>query len=537
MSVILNPVEQYFDLEGEPLQNGYLYFGEVYGNPVTQPVMVYFDPEFTLPAAQPVRTVNGYPVRNGTATGIYAPVDVSILVQNKNREQVIYIESSAIDTGDTTTIYRESDTSLNSDDNNRTFILLNPIVQTFDPSVNLGDRWRVNIINMSSGNVTLDPNLSETIDGKSSLILQPNQIATVYCDGVNLKSTTNIYPSTTIASAATLDLRAVKPKVITVSGTNTISTIQMIDGDRFTAIASGAFTLVNSASLSVQGNTNYTATVGDVFTFTKDATASNVYVTIQKKNGDNVLSGIYSVTADVTMTAQQWGGLFVNTSSSNWTVTLDSVTNNANRSVQFRASGSGNLTIARSGSSTFTVRGTTGLTSIYLTKGQFAEFVCDGTNFLVTIIGDGQVEVSTTSGSTVSIPNMPAWATQFDMVFNDISESAGDSFIVRMGDSGGFIATGYVMTVSNVATTVSTSTSTTGILILNSSASGTSNGIITITRLQSSLKYIFSGSIATLSSTSILNGNKSMPGVIESFQLLLTGVGSYDGGSVLVRWR
>lgn len=537
MSVILNPVEQYFDLEGEPLQNGYLYFGEVYGNPVTQPVMVYFDPEFTLPAAQPVRTVNGYPVRNGTATGIYAPVDVSILVQNKNREQVIYIESSAIDTGDTTTIYRETDTSLNADDNNRTFILLNPIVQTFDPSVNLGDRWRVNIINMSSGNVTLDPNLSETIDGKSSLILQPNQIATVYCDGVNLKSTTNIYPSATVASAATLDLRAVKPKVITVSGTNTISTIQMIDGDRFTAIASGAFTLVNSASLSVQGNTNYTATVGDVFTFTKDATASNVYVTIQKKNGDNVLSGIYSVTADVTMTAQQWGGLFVNTSSSNWTVTLDSVTNNANRSVQFRASGSGRLTIARSGSSTFTVRGTTGLTSIYLTTGQFAEFVCDGTNFLVTIIGDGQVEVATTSGTSVSIPNMPTWATQFDMIFNALSENSGDSFVIRLGDSGGPVTTGYAMTASSIASTVSTTGYSTGILIPQASASAAFDGMITITRVQSSLTYIVSGVGATFGASTLIAGSKLMPGVVESFQMLLSGSGSYDGGSVLVRWR
>lgn len=285
MSVILNPVEQYFDLEGNPLQSGYLYFGEVYGNPVTQPVMVYFDPEFTIPAAQPVRTINGFPVRSGTATGIYAPDDVSILVQNQNKEQVIYIQSSAINTGDTTTIYRESNIELNTDDNNRTFIMLNSFTQTFEPSVNLGDRWRVNIINMSTGNIILDPNLSETIDGLATLQLQPNQILTVYCDGVNLKTTTLVPPSISIPSAATLDLTAVRAKVFTLTGTNNISTVQMINGDRFVTIAGGAYTLTNSATLIVQGNANFTATVGDIVTFTKDATTSNVYASISKKDG------------------------------------------------------------------------------------------------------------------------------------------------------------------------------------------------------------------------------------------------------------
>lgn len=186
MSVILNPVEQYFDLDGEPLQSGYIYFGEVCGNPVTQPTMVYFDPEFTIPAAQPVRTVNGFPVRSGTATGLYAPDDVSILVQNSKREQVIYIQSSAINAGDTTTFYRTSNAALTADDNNRTFIALSAFTQTFDPAVNLGDRWRVNIVNMSGGNLILDPNLAETIDGQASLTLTANQSITVYCNGVNL---------------------------------------------------------------------------------------------------------------------------------------------------------------------------------------------------------------------------------------------------------------------------------------------------------------------------------------------------------------
>lgn len=278
MSVIINPIEQYFDLDGNPLENGYLYFGEVFGNPITQPVMVYFDPEFTIPAAQPVRTVNGYPVRSGTATGLFSQQDVSILIQNNKKEQVLFVESSNINVSQNTTFYRDSDTTLNADDNNKTFIFLSSFTQTFDAAVNLGDRWRVNLINMSSGNVNLDPNLSETIDGLASLQLQPNSMLTVYCDGVNLETTSNVYPSTSVASANIVDLRGVNPKVITLTGSTTINTVQMLNGDKFTVIVQGTPTITNSGTLIVEGGVNYLGKVGDILTFTKDATANNVYV-------------------------------------------------------------------------------------------------------------------------------------------------------------------------------------------------------------------------------------------------------------------
>lgn len=278
MSVIINPIEQYFDLNGDPLENGYLSFGEVYGNPETQPVMVYFDPEFTIPAAQPVRTVNGYPVRSGTATGLYSPQDVSILVRNNKKEQVIYIQSSSIGVDPNTTVYRDTDVVLTADDNNKTFVILQPITQTFDAAVTLGDRWRVNIFNFSSGVVTLDPNLSETIDGLSTLQLQPNQMLTVYCDGVNLKTTTMIYPMQTLASAASVDLRPVRSKLVTISGVASITSIPMINGDRVYAIASGAFTLVHSTNLQVQGSVNYQARVGDLITLVSDGTITRAFI-------------------------------------------------------------------------------------------------------------------------------------------------------------------------------------------------------------------------------------------------------------------
>lgn len=89
------PLPQYFDLDGDPLDGGKLYFGAVNQNPLTNPATVYWDAAATIPAAQPVRTVNGYTVRNGTPALLYAAADYSVLVQDRRGRQVVYAANSA----------------------------------------------------------------------------------------------------------------------------------------------------------------------------------------------------------------------------------------------------------------------------------------------------------------------------------------------------------------------------------------------------------------------------------------------------------
>jgi hypothetical protein len=66
------PYPVFTDKNGDPLDNGYLYFGVVNLNPETNPIQVYYDSTFTQPVAQPIRTSNGYPMRNGAPALIYA---------------------------------------------------------------------------------------------------------------------------------------------------------------------------------------------------------------------------------------------------------------------------------------------------------------------------------------------------------------------------------------------------------------------------------------------------------------------------------
>lgn len=94
---ISTPFPQFFDIRnGAPLSSGYVYFGTQGANPETTPITVYWDSALTLPAAQPLRTVNGYISRNGTPAAVFVNTDsYSCTVRNVRNELVIYSPSVA----------------------------------------------------------------------------------------------------------------------------------------------------------------------------------------------------------------------------------------------------------------------------------------------------------------------------------------------------------------------------------------------------------------------------------------------------------
>jgi hypothetical protein len=71
------------DVDGQPLEDGYIWIGTVNLPAQTNPISVYWDAGLTIPAAQPIRTLGGYPANNGTPARLYVNSDYSILVQNK----------------------------------------------------------------------------------------------------------------------------------------------------------------------------------------------------------------------------------------------------------------------------------------------------------------------------------------------------------------------------------------------------------------------------------------------------------------------
>jgi hypothetical protein len=85
MSIIVTqPFLIFYDRSGQPLDAGYIYIGTPGINPEVAPITVYWDSSLTTTAAQPIRTLAGYPSRNGSPSNIIASTSpYSILIKDK----------------------------------------------------------------------------------------------------------------------------------------------------------------------------------------------------------------------------------------------------------------------------------------------------------------------------------------------------------------------------------------------------------------------------------------------------------------------
>lgn len=90
MSVLsIQPTYPIFtDIDGQPLEAGYVWLGTANLDPQTNPINVYWDAALTILAPQPIRTLAGYPSRNGTPARLYVNSDYSIRVMNRNGSAV-----------------------------------------------------------------------------------------------------------------------------------------------------------------------------------------------------------------------------------------------------------------------------------------------------------------------------------------------------------------------------------------------------------------------------------------------------------------
>lgn len=94
MLPVEQPFKAYSGLDGKPLDNGYVYFGLPDQDPVAKPVTVFWDAAGTLPAAQPLRTVNGYIMNAGTPANVFFDGAYSELVKDSKGRQVFYSPTS-----------------------------------------------------------------------------------------------------------------------------------------------------------------------------------------------------------------------------------------------------------------------------------------------------------------------------------------------------------------------------------------------------------------------------------------------------------
>ena len=87
---VTEPIPQFHDRDGQPLDGGFVYVGTAGLDAQANQIQLYLDPALTIPLAQPVQTLNGYPSNGGTPVAFYAAVgDFSIKILDANGTLVL----------------------------------------------------------------------------------------------------------------------------------------------------------------------------------------------------------------------------------------------------------------------------------------------------------------------------------------------------------------------------------------------------------------------------------------------------------------
>lgn len=85
---IIPPYPTFFEADGSPLENGYIYVGQPGYEAQSSPKASFFDLAMTIPtgtaSGAAVRTLAGFPVQNGAAVMIYVDGDFSVTVKDRN---------------------------------------------------------------------------------------------------------------------------------------------------------------------------------------------------------------------------------------------------------------------------------------------------------------------------------------------------------------------------------------------------------------------------------------------------------------------
>ncbi len=93
-SLSIQPTYPIFtDIDGQPLEDGFVWVGQANLDPQVNPIGVFWDAALTISAAQPIRTLGGYPSNSGAPARLYVNSDYSIRVMNKNGS-IVYSAAS-----------------------------------------------------------------------------------------------------------------------------------------------------------------------------------------------------------------------------------------------------------------------------------------------------------------------------------------------------------------------------------------------------------------------------------------------------------
>ena len=112
------------------------------------------------------------------------------VLKKRNQANSAWILASTFGTRDEAfVVSRSSNTILGLSDVGKTFVATSTFTQTLTAAATLGDGWYCFYRNDGSGVITIDPNASETIDGGTTLTLNPGDSCRIACNGIGFFTT------------------------------------------------------------------------------------------------------------------------------------------------------------------------------------------------------------------------------------------------------------------------------------------------------------------------------------------------------------
>jgi hypothetical protein len=136
--------------------------------------------------------------------------------------------------------------------------------------------------------------------------------------------------------------------------------------------------------------------------------------------------------------------------------------------------------------------------------------------------------------------SIPSWAKRLTVMFNGVSLNNTANIFIQLGTVSGFLSTGYVSTsnILNNASGSSGSSSTTGFLVFEGTASYALSGTCVIT-LVSSNNYVATHSYLVSTANIVLgSGNVSLGGTLNSVRIISSdNTGTFDAGSINILYE
>ena len=180
-----------------------------------------------------------------------------------------------------------------------------------------------------------------------------------------------------------------------------------------------------------------------------------------------------------------------------------------------------------------TISGKTAATSLTIAGVSIASSQVDPSNRVITA---ATVQAST-SGSAISFPSIPSWVKRISVLFNGVSLTGTDNFLIQLGTSGGYGSTTYLSTaVSSVngATSIVVGSSTSGFIINTGGAAAVTSGVYVLNLLDATNRiYVGMGNF-TLSSTQAVNlsGTSTLNAALTQLKIVPSGANTFDAGSI-----